>query len=69
MVRNRSWRRHQTVRLKARRIKYLLSTHQTHNALGKVYCTPCRCSCYLCGHKRTHHGQNQQERRARLLFT
>ncbi|PAV94293.1 hypothetical protein CJD50_21545 [Hafnia paralvei] len=68
LVRTRSWRRHQTFRLKAKRRKYLLSTHQTDNALGKMYSTPCQCSCYLCGHQRTYHGQNIQERRARLLF-
>nr|DAM71974.1 MAG TPA: hypothetical protein [Caudoviricetes sp.] len=42
---------------------------KTEKVVGKIYCTPCACSCYLCGNQRIYHGVNIQEQRALLRFT
>ena len=42
---------------------------ETSITIGKIYQSPCACSCYLCGNKRKNHGEKMQERRAKLLHT
>lgn len=69
MVRNRAWRRHHISRLKIKREKYRTGVDKSPKVVGKIYCTPCACSCYLCGNQRIHHGVNIQEQRALLRFT
>ena len=71
MVRNRAWRRHHISRLKSKRKTYRIVLAKTEKVVGKIYCTPCACSCscYFCGNQRIHHGVNIQEQRALLRFT
>lgn len=69
MVRSRAWRRHHLFRLKSQRNRYRSTIAKTPKIVGKVYRTPCACSCFMCGNQRKHHGINIQEHRASLLFT
>lgn len=69
MVRNRAWRRHHISRLKSKRKTYRIALAKTEKVVGKIYCTPCACSCYLCGNQRIYHGVNIQEQRVLLRFT
>lgn len=69
MVRNRDWRRHHIARLKIKRKLYRIALIKTPRAVGKICQSPCSCSCYLCGNKRRYHGENSQERRAKLRYT
>lgn len=67
---NRAVRRHHMKRLKTKRGRYNNTAASwdgdaTVANIGKVYHTPCRCSCWMCGHQRFYHGLNMQEIRAR----
>lgn len=69
MSRTRAERRHHEWRLKAIRKHYHNVQSATAVYRGKVYLTPCQCSCWMCGHQRKFHGMNIQERKARLRNT
>lgn len=69
MVRNRAWRRHHIFRLKSKRKTYRTTVAKTPKVVGKIYQTPCSCSCYICGNERINHGENIQERRAKSRYT
>jgi hypothetical protein len=69
MVRNRAWRRHHATRLKLKRENYHIAVVKNSIIAGKIFRTPCACSCYLCGKQRVYHGKNIQEIRAEKLYS
>lgn len=64
----RALRRHHAARLKTKRSHYYNAGAGGPVAFGKVYHTPCLCSCWMCGNQRKHHGAGMQERRSRELY-
>ncbi|TLV16728.1 hypothetical protein FE839_12960 [Klebsiella indica] len=61
----RALRRHHAARLKSKRRHYRNAYSGGPVAFGKVYHTPCPCSCWMCGHQRRYHGMGRQEIKAR----
>ncbi len=65
MGRGRAWVRHQAERLKHKRGSYRgIPADASPRVRGVRARTPKRCSCWMCGHQRKHHGKTIQERRA-----
>ncbi|TBL42476.1 hypothetical protein EYY99_20495 [Hafnia alvei] len=69
MTRHRAWRRHHATRLKSKRKKYHIAVVKNSITIGKIFRTPCACSCYFCGKQRFYHGKSIQEIRAEKLYT
>ncbi|EGO8359341.1 hypothetical protein EYW98_07490 [Escherichia coli] len=69
MARNRAERRHHRARLKKIRCRYHTAGDGSVRAVGVCLCTPCGCSCWMCGHQRYHHGPRMQEIRAKAKYT
>lgn len=42
---------------------------KTPKIVGKIYQTPCGCSCYIYGNQRINHGENMQGHHAKLRHT
>lgn len=57
MFRTKAYRRHHMKRLKQKRAKYWHGTLDNPRRRGKVYRTPCVCSCPMCGNPRRHFGK------------
>jgi len=63
--RGRAWIRHQAQRLKRKRSGYCgIPASGSARVRGIRARTPKRCSCWMCGHLRKHHGLTLQERKA-----
>ncbi|KMK34760.1 hypothetical protein ABW48_26315 [Pluralibacter gergoviae] len=62
-------RRHHAARLKAKRRYYYNAGEGSAVTVGKVYQMPCLCFCWMCGHRRKHHGAGMQERRSSELYS
>ncbi|ATI65438.1 hypothetical protein EDWATA_02415 [Edwardsiella tarda ATCC 23685] len=69
MARTRAERRHHMRRMKQRRRHDNTVGDGCPKHLGRHYKTPCRCSCWMCGHQRYWYGPGMQERRARAKNT
>ncbi|KMK15623.1 hypothetical protein ABW06_03185 [Pluralibacter gergoviae] len=55
-------RRHHAARLKAKRRYYYNAGEGRAVTVGKVCQMPFLCSCWMCSHRRKHHGAGMQER-------
>jgi hypothetical protein len=62
-------RRHHDRRLKRKRRLYgSLCKSDSPKVFGRTFQTPCRCSCWMCGNQRKHHGLKIQEHKALEKF-
>lgn len=63
--------RHHVKRLKAKRKHYwnVGGKHRSEKAVGLVVCTPCLCSCTMCGNQRKHWGRPIQEIKQAARFS
>lgn len=67
MARTKAERRHHARRVKANRKTYNNAGARSPAHIGKVAVTPCLCSCWMCGNRRSLEGLRAASKQARAL--
>lgn len=63
-MKSRALTRHHDKRIKKKRIKSIRFLDKSDQRLVGVHATTaCRCSCWMCGNQRKHHGVTFQEKK------